>query len=480
MIPTHGLLLFAAFISVALQIYSNKNIEAPIPKSAMSQEAIQNGIKLNVLVIAADALQAQRVGARLNEYSKESLTPNIDKLASAGVFFKEAYSPSSWTVPTYMSIFTSTYPSFHGLTNRYLEFNSGKKTLSHIDRTNKNITTMAEVFQDNGYSTGAFTGDSGVTAALGYNKGFDHFFESQAFGGFEQSITEYLKWLDGHAKQITFAFVHGYDNHGQFDLPEDFNTEWLTEETHVGIDKKFQAKLREQGLAGQNLQVSSEQKKTWNTWYNKKIQRTDLLIGRLINELEKRNQLKNTLVVFLSDHGTEFFEHGKVDHGHTLYNELIHVPFIISSPFKEHKQGIFNSTQISTIDLLPTLIDVLGLNVPQAVREQMQGRSLALTLEDKSIESAKVFSETEYRNFTKKRSVISTDRWKYIETYEDGSSELFNLNTDPQELNNLVSAEPKIAAKLRAELNNHSNSPQMLRTYKPNTQCLPVYKGQCE
>lgn len=431
----------------------------------------------NVLVIAMDALQAKRVGHL--GYKKAATTPNLDKLAKNSYSFKQAISPASWTVPTYLSVFSSMYPSVHGMTNRYTTFTKESKEQSNFKKRKPEIMTMAQVFKAAGYKTGGFTGDAGVSAILGYDKGFDAYTDETQFGGLENSTKKAFEWLDKNSKEKFFLFVHGYDSHGQFGLPEGYKSKFWKgdKKSQYAGKKEEQAQIREAGLKGEPVKLSKEDQEFWNAWYDGKIADADERVGVILKELEKRGLREKTMIVVFSDHGTEFYEHGRFDHGHTLYDELIHVPWIISLPGQKTAKLI--SQQVTTLDMLPTLIDIVGVKALDGMDKQIQGRSVKSLLENPKGAGHDVFVETDYRNYTHKRGLRTADGWKYIQTLENGSEELFNLKADPKEQNNLATANKKKRDQLKEILSKHVAAlPAPAGGF--TTGCLPAYQGQCD
>lgn len=431
----------------------------------------------NVVVIAMDALQAAHVH---HLGYKKPTTPNMDRLAKSGFSFRQAISPSSWTVPTYLSVFSSMYPSEHGLTNRYVRFSKDKQETANFKNRKPEITTMAQIFKAAGYKTGGFTGDSGVSAILGYDKGFDAYTDETQFGGLENSAARALKWLEGLKDQKFFLFVHGYDSHGQFQLPEGYSSRFQSAKAPVKYKgtREEQAQIREAGLKGEAPKLNREEIEFWRNWYDGKIADADRRMGEFLEKVRALSPAKKTIVIVFSDHGTEFYEHGRFDHGHTLYDELVRVPWIISVPGARRSGRILNE-QVSTIDMLPTLLELTGVPADKSLTEQMRGRSVWPLIQGQEKGGRDVFTETDYRNFTHKRALRSADGWKYIQTLENGSEELYNLKADPKEQKNLATGKLAQLEKLKDALNKH-----LAKIPPPAggtaTGCLPVYKGQCE
>ena len=169
----------------------------------------------NVILIAFDGLQAKHLYAE--GYSLDT-TPNLNKFFETAYLFTNAISPAPWTIPTYISIFTSMYPSEHKVTNKYVEYDkiNNKIVPANLKQLAPKAITLAEIFKKNGYLTAAFTGDAGASASVGNGQGFDTYYDATMFGGFDTAIPLAEKWLEQNKSQKFFLFLHGYDVYGQF------------------------------------------------------------------------------------------------------------------------------------------------------------------------------------------------------------------------------------------------------------------------
>ncbi|MCK9431379.1 MAG: sulfatase [Candidatus Omnitrophica bacterium] len=402
----------------------------------------------NVILVSFDALQAAHTGCL--GYFRDT-TPNIDRITKGGFLFKNAVAQSSWTVPSTMSYFTSLYPSQHKLLNKYSTYTEEEKIFSNLKKLSPEVVTLAEVLRENGYCTGGFTGDAGVGAVFGYGQGFDTYFEGPKFGGMDRSIPAALEWLKRNGKKRFFIFLHGYDVHGQFDPPGGFSREFVNP-PYLGElkgGKEEEARIREEGLEGRPVELTDEDVRFWRALYDEKIKDVDERFGFFIDALDKMGLLENTIIVLFSDHGTEFYEHKRFDHGFSLYEELIRVPLVFRLP--QTRGGAVITGQVRAIDVMPTVLDLLGIKVSDQVRKQMQGVSLIPSLNGKKQE-LKAFSETDYRFYVSKRSVRTPEGLKFIYSLDTGNKELYNLKDDPRELNNLAGVKKRAAYELEQEL----------------------------
>ena len=442
--------------------------------------AASEGVKekrKNIILVALDALQAKHVGA----YGyKRDTTPFFDELSHRGRVFENAISPSSWTVPTYLSIFSSTYPSDHGMTNRYKKFTKTEKILNNFSKLDPSLKPIAQILKEKGYRTAGFTGDAGVAAVLGYNLGFEVYTDETQFGGLDNSLSKSNEWLNSlKPSENFFLFLHGYDCHGQYKIKENYEGKFFSKKlkTRFKGTPAEQAQLREAALAGKPEKLSKDDMQFWKNWYDSKIYDADSRLKDIYQDLEKRHLLENSIVVVFSDHGTEFFDHGGIDHGHTLYDELIRVPLLVIDP--EIKAGPIVHEQVTTLDILPTGLELANLETTPELKKQIKGISLVPVLKGDAPAARDLFSETDLRNYTHKRAIRTSDQWKYIMTLESGKDELYNLKKDPDEKKNLVLSETKKAKEIREKLLVHLNSLKNLQG-EAGSECLPVYKGQCE
>jgi arylsulfatase A-like enzyme len=180
--------------------------------------------------------------------------------------------------------------------------------------------------------------------------------------------------------------------------------------------------------------------------YDGEIAAVDALVGEVLTELENQGLADRTVVILLSDHGEEFLDHGDYTHGHTLYDELLRVPFIVSGPAVK-APGRMVKTQVRLLDLVPTVCEIAGAPIP----EEAGGRSLFPFLNGEEMEELPAFSESLHTTIFQKKS-IRHDGYKLIYDIESGDLELYDLRSDPREQVNLADQAPEVAAEMLAEL----------------------------
>lgn len=431
----------------------------------------------NVVLVSFDAMQANHVHSL--GYPK-AITPTIDAMAQDGFNFTQAISVASWTVPASMAWFTGVYPSEHRLLNKFVVYEPPVEKIANMRELAPSIVTLAEILKDKGYATGGFTGDAGVNGVFGYKLGFDVYMDDVKFGDLEQSVPRALDWLQDKKDKKFFLFLHGYDSHGQC-VPQGGLDRRFVDPAYRGKysgSTKEQEALREEGLANGAISLSDEDVAFWRAVYDEKINRADGRFQKFIDGLEKLGLKNKTLFVLTADHGTEVYEHRRFDHGFTLYDELIHIPLVIKLPDR-HLTGTVDD-QVSSIDVMPTILDLLDVPMPDQAKGQLRGTSLVPAMRGEAV-NRDVFSETDYRLYTFKRSVRTPEGWKFIYTMESKTKELYNVKDDPSESKNLIKEESKRAYELEQKLFAHFKSighDLTQETWK--TGLSPVYPSQAK
>jgi arylsulfatase A-like enzyme len=382
------------------------------------------GCDYNVIFVCIDTLRADHLGCY--GYEKDT-SPNMDAFAKESVFFKNSYSSTAWTFPSHFSMFTSRCPNRNDLL-----------IYPAVRRFSDSYVTLAEILKSAGYKTAAFAGGGWMGKELGYEQGFDTYV---SYGRrFENNQPALFRWLANHASEKFFLFIHGFNTHRPYDAPEAFKHKFIKDidipDECRGItfaDKqpeKFICLKTENGVVYMNSQYDAE------------IFYVDILMKRLFDELKKNNLYENSIIIITSDHGEELSDHGQLDHIKTLYQELIKVPLIIRLPGGKGKTV---KSKVSNINLLPTLLDILGISYAKA---NIHGRSMRRLLssdeEDSNIftltgltgKAALLYEEGPYILL----SVISKNLKLILIIRHDNSRtyELYDLEKDPRERNNLI------------------------------------------
>ena len=358
----------------------------------------------NLLLITIDTLRADRLAAY---GGREALTPTLDGLARRGAMFTHAWSHAPTTLPAHATILTGLIPPHHGVRNNG-SFRLGTEP-----------PTLAERLRSAGYRTGAFVGAFVLDARFGLNRGFDEYDDqltdarqAPTFHFVERPADAVLRrataWITRpESTQPWLAWVHLFDPHAPYQAPE----------SNTG----------------------------GRTPYDAEVAWTDAALGAALEELENRGQLSRTVILVTADHGESLGDHGETTHGLFAYDATLRVPLIIAGPGIAARKV---ATRTGHVDILPTLLELLGVESPATV----DGRSRRPDLVGTASESNAVYFEALDANLTRGWAPLSgvvVDHWKYIQLPQE---ELYDLTADPQEQANAAEHEPGRVRALQARL----------------------------
>jgi arylsulfatase A-like enzyme len=337
----------------------------------------------NVLVFLVDALRADHLGCY--GHSRDT-SPAIDALSREAALFETALSPASWTKPSIPSLFTGLYPIQHGVFTGNTK-DSAERITSDILKDEH--TTMAEVFRGAGYSTGAFVHNAQISSFMGFNQGFDVYAEH--LGNAQQINERFIQWLGSGLGRPFFGYVHYLDPHWPYTPPAPFDG-MFSPPAQTSVDfNNVNWKYLERQIQSGDLQLSADDLEAMRSLYDGEIRYTDAAIAAALESLREKGLYENTIVVLTADHGEEFMEHGRIGHGNSLYDELLHIPLIIRSPQGRAPQGPSRTIAdpVSLIDIMPTVLDLAGIEIP----EDIAGRSLRPLMEGSRLEPVPIFGD---------------------------------------------------------------------------------------
>ena len=383
----------------------------------------------NVILLAVDTLRADHMSGW--GYFRPT-TPNIDALAEKAIRFKRAQANSSWTAPSFYSMLTAQYPAVLGFWGNF------------HPRVDDRFLCLAELLQNAGYRTKGIISNTYLMANVGgIDQGFEEYDESCV--GLEPSsprLTELaLDYIDEHKKEPFFLFVHWQDPHYPWYLQKDFD-----------YYPEYKGRVKDGDSIG-NLHaliptIKPEDIKRIEALYDSNIAFMDLHVGLILDRLKQLDLYDNTLIIFTADHGEDFLEknyfHLWLGHSRKLFQEYVHVPFIIKPPQWDRKVEVNEFVEL--LDLMPTVAEYAGLEIPQAyVRD---GALLRVGKEGR-VEEKPLFSET--TSATHQQAVVWKGH-KLIHYLRRKAELMFDLNEDPREKNNIIDQRPEMRAQLEKAL----------------------------
>lgn len=264
-------------------------------------------------------------------------TPFMEKLAQDGVIYKNAFSSTSWTLPAHVSLFSGKDLSEHGV-------------VAPEHSISESYPLAAEVFQDRGFVTAAFTGGGFVEDSYGFYRGFQYYSNAPgnvfSMNSAERVFNHFKNYIKRYHGQDLFIFLHTYQVHAPYKAPRRYidAIDSNIDGNLLGISHYIKEKKRYY----QALEKADRQRLI--DLYDASILYADeVLVGGVMNYLKEYGFYENAMIAVLSDHGEEFYDHGSWEHGHTLYNELIQIPLILKFPGSTNKGIEEGLTSISDI-----------------------------------------------------------------------------------------------------------------------------------
>ena len=359
--------------------------------------------KYNVLLLSVDTLRADHLGC----YGYAKPTPAFDNLARKAVVFRNAISQAPLTLPSHCTILSGLYPDQHGVRNNENFVLPGS------------VETLAEVFRENHYATGAVVGSFSLDSSFGLNQGFQ-MYDDRIGPGHDPEINRNVerraatvwaagrKWIDSQ-KSPWFCFLHFFDPHTAYNPPASYPQS-----------------------------------------YDGEIQYVDTVLSDIVAYLQQKNLLATTIFVLVSDHGESLGEHGETSHGVFLYDATLHVPLMILAP------GLVPASvtaQVRLVDVAPTIAALAGLAQPS----KYSGQSLLPFIKGAQTADLAAYSETYYTNLLMGWAPLHSIRAANKKWIDAPKPEWYDLKNDPRELKNLYTS-ASVPREFRAELGAHAKT----------------------
>ena len=384
----------------------------------------------NVLLLTLDATRADALGCYGSEVAD---TPNLDALAGESLLFREAVASAPYTGPAHASILTGLHPPQHGLRD-YL-----------VQALPQSADTLAERFREAGYGTAAFVSAYVLAPRYGLGQGFDVyscqdwrpetappgeaprrlaklFFQRRA----DNTVSEALEWLRARdASRPFFAWLHFYDPHAPFTPPREY---------------------RRPDPPDRELDPVERQRRL----YYDEVTFMDAEIGRLLAALDEMGIYESLVVAVVADHGELLGHYGRRLRGHSpeLVEATLRIPLLLRAPGRAQPGEV--EAQVRGLDLFPTLLEAAGLDVPPGI----EGRSLFQAAGED--EPRPAYSETFYEHYPKRagegEELVSVRLGGFKLVLRPGRRELFDLEADPGERDNLYAEHPERVERLLREL----------------------------
>jgi arylsulfatase A-like enzyme len=409
----------------------------PATTSGAPPEA--SGDASNVLFIVIDTLRADH----LPLYGYEGIsTPNLERLADDSIRFDQAFTNSSWTRPSFASILTGRLPSSHGV-------------MAKSDALPNALTTLPEALKGAGYATGGFVTNFNVAPYFNFHQGFDEyvFLEPEFVLGADDASAKLLlmqfvrqrieklraaqgevlpgtayqdaatvnaaltSWIDRQSQSPWFLFVGYMDPHDPY-FAHPYDGSGYARAAHQHPDVSEASALTE--------------------LYDGEISYWDTEFGKLLDALEERGLYDDLTIIVTADHGEELADHGGFWHGTTLYDEQVRVPLLVKLP-DARRGGTVVRHWVQSVDLMPTLLEELGIEVPEGVQGGNLFTGTDVVYAEESHEG-NVLESVRHLEGTDEHKLITANRGnpRGLEPVE-----LYRVDLDPGEQDNLARSSPE-------------------------------------
>lgn len=420
----------------------------------------------NVLLVTVDSLRADHLGCY--GYNRET-TPVLDDMAAGSNLFTNVFAHSGTTRTSFPAILTSSYALMYG----------------GYERVSDRRTVVAEPLSEAGYQTAGFHSNLFLSADFGYDRGFDTFYDSKSDPSFTAKLRQFVKqnldqdgllfrflkrsfeatekhagvevgsayvsadditdmaieWLDGvNPSEPTFLWTHYMDVHHPY-LPPERHQRPIRDDP---IDHRRATRLRRKMLEEPD-EVTEEERQTLIDLYDAEIRFTDHEIGRLVSHTRERLE-GDTVVVVTADHGEEFADHGGYSHN-TVHDEGIHVPLIVD----DGGDGGTYDDLVGLLDVAPTVLDYADASKP----DSFLGHSVRRLVEGGDWPRDEVFGNWGGPEPGERQFFYRNREWKYLRTRT--GEELYDLDADPGEHENVLAENPEVADRLRARVDEHEH-----------------------
>lgn len=338
----------------------------------------------HLLVVCVDTLAAGRTS--LHGYGRAT-TPRLAELAARGTRFDLAVSPSSWTLPATASLLTGLPPNTHGVL--------GDKRSYLME----GLLTWPERLREEGLVGAAFVANPLVAEGNNFHQGFEHW-DQQIDADADELTDSLLNWIDTQPRDARwFAYLHLMDPHAPYGAPGEARDRFVEPGDVAATEfRDFDVLLPHQVQSGSVVLTDAEKLHVVDL-YDGEVAYLDAALGRLLDALAERGELERTTILVTADHGEELFEHDRLGHGYSLYEELVHVPLLMAGPGVP--EGVRVRMPVGTAAVANTVLHLAGAPLaPQAALP-------LLPVTDVERRAERTFSLTRTHLFGPRRILVS-------------------------------------------------------------------------
>jgi choline-sulfatase len=384
----------------------------------------------NVVVVLIDTMRARSL--RPFNAQTRVKTPVLDKIAQEGAVFEATQAPENWTKPSTASLLTGLFPATHG----------AKTDAAMVP---KSATLLSEALKEAGFSTGSFIANGYVSDKFGFNQGWDkytNYIREKKSTEAENVFKEAGDWVEQHKGERFFAYVHTIDPHVPYDPPDEFLRMYMKGDYAGPVaPRKTPDQLAEAKKVPPKMTFSAADQEYLKDLYDGEVSYHDHYLGLFVERLKQLGVYDDTVFVITADHGEEFNEHGSWGHGHSVYQELLWIPYIVRFPGVV-PAGRRIAQTVSSMSVYPTVLEAAGVNPPSALEDKSKLAWLR--------GGAPPALPVAFSDFLDDRRVIRAGRYKLI--LRGTSATFFDLQDDPTEQKELDRSNFPVASRYTAIL----------------------------
>jgi arylsulfatase A-like enzyme len=422
--------------------WASPAVLVPRPREAPeSTKRAKNVIVLLEDTTRADALEPWNKSTRVR-------TPALSRFATESIVFEHAIAQESWTKPSVASLLTSLYPETH-------------QAKTFDARVPQSVQLVSEIFKAAGFKTAAIIANGYVSDRFGFDQGWDlyrNLIRDNQPTHAERTFGDALAWIEQNKDSPFFIYIQTIDPHVPYDPPEEM-LRLYDQQPYAGVVDPRRTADQLTDFKKRDLSFDPRDRERLRALYDGELTYHDKWFGHFLDRLRQLGVLNDTVIVYTADHGEEFFEHGSVGHGHTLYEELLHVPLAIRFP-GAIRGGTRVEESVELVDVVPTVLEMTGREpLPEA-----EGRTLTPFFHG-GIAAGPPLA---FAEFLEDRRAVVSNRWKLV--FKGGGSTLFDLQNDPGETRDVSDTAPIAMRYARIMLGQFLGSPSRGQWWAPVTE----------
>ena len=345
----------------------------------------------NVIVVMVDTLRADHTAP----YAKTRVkTPVFDRFAREGVLYERFSAVEDWTKPSCATMLTGLYPTTH-------------KTQTDMVKLPSKVRMISQELKTKGVTTGAFIANGYVSGKFGFDKGWDRYTNYIREGKItdaEHVFADAASWIEAIKDKRFYAYVHTIDPHVPYSPPKEF-LEMYDKQEYSGPVEQRKTHLLLEDIKKDKFTPSERDKKRIEALYDGEISYHDKWFGGFLQKLNDLELLEDTLIMVVSDHGEEFWDHGNVGHGHQIHQELIHVPFVSmwKGTLPEHVRIPENKDHTC---MVPTIYDAMQISPPKYLEAE--------SVLPRMMGGQEAGPHAGFSTHQNDRQAVWSDRWKLL------------------------------------------------------------------